>query len=68
MVNTNHKLPVFSIHIPCILEHIGEGAGINELHHHPQLILHQVGVMELDNTVKGVVLHDHHLNNRGEEV
>ena len=40
---------------------VGEGAALQVLHHHPELVLHQVAVVHLHDVGVVIVPHDHHL-------
>ena len=41
---------------------VGERAALEELHHHPQLVVHQEAVVHVDDVRVVVVAHDHHLS------
>lgn len=48
-------------HVPGVRHDVGQRAALQELHHHPQLVAHQVAVVHLHHVLVLVVPHDHHL-------
>ena len=53
--------------LPGSLYNISEGSPIKILHDHPQLFVHQIAIVELDNVLVRVVSHQHHLREAGRE-
>jgi hypothetical protein len=51
---------LFLVH-PRVGDDVGEGPALQELHHHPELVVHQVTVEHLDHVGVVVVAHYHHL-------
>ena len=51
----------FETGLPGPLYNVSECSSIEVLHHHPQLVLHQVAVMELNNVVVGMISHQYYL-------
>lgn len=47
--------------VPSMGDDVGEGPALQELHHHPELVAHQVAVVHLHHVLVLVVTHDHHL-------
>ena len=44
-----------------MLYNASESTSVQILHHHPQLILNKIGVVELNNVVMTMVFHYHYL-------
>ena len=51
--------------VPGVRDDVGEGASLQELHHHPELVPNQVAVVHLHHVLMLVVPHDHHLHAGG---
>lgn len=47
--------------VPGVGDNIREGASLQELHDHPELVAYQVAVVHLHHVFMPVVPHDHHL-------
>ena len=52
---------VFETGLPGSLYNVSECSSIKVLHHHPQLVLQQIAVMELNNVVVGMISHQYYL-------
>eukprot|EP01085_Mycamoeba_gemmipara_P005538 Mycagemm_TRINITY_DN8398_c0_g1::TRINITY_DN8398_c0_g1_i1::g.5538::m.5538 type:complete len:155 gc:universal TRINITY_DN8398_c0_g1_i1:925-461(-) len=58
--NTSN-VPLLHLHLIELLEDLSQAAAVHKLHHHPQLLFHDVGVNVVDDVAVVRILHDRNL-------